>query len=114
MRLDPINLYDYEARAQQVLPHHIWDFIAGGAMDEITMRRNRSAFEKLTLRPRFLREISPRDLTTTVLGTEISMPNMMVPAAINIIAHPVGEVATDREGSPRRPRSRECGTPLPR
>ena len=55
MRLDPINLYDYEARAKQVLPHNTWDFIDAGAMDEFTTRRNRSAFEALTLRPRFLR-----------------------------------------------------------
>lgn len=30
MRLDPINLFDFEARAKQVLPQHIWDFIEGG------------------------------------------------------------------------------------
>ena len=35
MPIDPINLYDYEARAQQILPPHIWDSIAGGAMDEV-------------------------------------------------------------------------------
>ncbi len=58
MRLDPINLYDYEARAKQVLPHNDWDTIDAGAMDMFTTRRNRTAFEALTLRPRFLRDIS--------------------------------------------------------
>ena len=43
MRVDPINLYDYEARAQQVLLHDYWDFIAGGSKDELTARRNRTA-----------------------------------------------------------------------
>ena len=43
MHVDPINLYEYEARAQQVLPHDYWDFIAGGSKDELTTRRNRTA-----------------------------------------------------------------------
>jgi isopentenyl diphosphate isomerase/L-lactate dehydrogenase-like FMN-dependent dehydrogenase len=52
MRLEPINLYDYEARAKPVLPHNVWDFIDAGAMDEANTLRNRTAFEALTLRPR--------------------------------------------------------------
>ena len=42
MSVDPISLYDYETRAQQVLPHDYWDFIAGGSKDEITTQRNRN------------------------------------------------------------------------
>ena len=68
MRLDPINLYDYEARAKQVIPHDDWDTIEAGAMDMFTTRRNRSAFEELALRPRFLRDISERDISTTMLS----------------------------------------------
>jgi isopentenyl diphosphate isomerase/L-lactate dehydrogenase-like FMN-dependent dehydrogenase len=96
MRLDPINLYDYEARAKQVLPHDNWDFIDAGAMDEFTTRRNRTAFEALTLRPRYLRDISHRDISTTVLGEKISMPVMVAPAGSHMLAHPDGELATAR------------------
>lgn len=96
MRLEPINLYDYEARAKQALPHDAWDFIDGGAMDEFTTRRNRTAFEALTLRPRYLRDISHRDISTTVLGEEISLPVMIAPAGSHMLAHPDGEVATAR------------------
>ena len=96
MRLDPINLYDYEARAKQVLPHNTWDFIDAGAMDETTTRRNRTAFEALTLRPRYLRDVSERSISTTVLGTEISLPVMLSPAGSHGLAHPDGEVATAR------------------
>ena len=96
MRLDPINLYDYEARAKQALPHNNWEFIEAGAMDEITTRRNRSAYEEITLRPRFLRDISDRQLSTTVLGTEISFPVMISPAGGHMNAHPEGELATAR------------------
>ncbi len=94
MRLDPINLYDYEARAKQVLPHNVWDFVDAGAMDETTTRRNRSAFEQLTLRPRFLRDIDHRDISTTVLGQEISLPVMISPAGMHGVVHPDAEVAT--------------------
>ena len=94
MRLDPINLYDYEARAKEVLPHNMWDFIDAGAMDEVTTRRNRAAFEDLMLRPRFMRDISHRDISTTVLGEQISLPVMICPAGSHMSAHPEGEVAT--------------------
>ena len=96
MRLDPINLYDYEARAKQVLPHNAWDFIDAGSMDMFTTRRNRTAFEDLTLRPRFLRDIGEIDISTTVLGEEISLPVMIAPAGSHMVAHPEGELATAR------------------
>ena len=51
MANDPINLYDFEARAALALPHDNWDFIDAGAMDELTTKRNRSAFDQLTIRP---------------------------------------------------------------
>ena len=82
MANDPFNLYEYEEIAKLKLPHNDWDTIDSGAMDMFTTRRNRSALEQLTLRPRFLRDISQRTISTTVLGTEISMPVMLArPAA---------------------------------
>ena len=69
----PINVADYCARAQRRLPRFIWDTIEGGACDEITLRRNRTAFSDYVLRPRPLVDVSRRDLTTSVLGTKISL-----------------------------------------
>lgn len=96
MRMDPINLYEYEARARQALPHNYWEFIEAGAMDEFTTARNRSAFEALTLRPRLARDITERKIATTVLGADISFPVMISPAEGHTIAHPEGERATAR------------------
>ncbi len=96
MRLDPINLFDFEARAKQALPHHIWDFIEAGAFDEITTRRNRTALNAVALRPRFLVDVSDRDLSTTILGQKVSFPVMLAPAGNHGIAHPDGELATAR------------------
>jgi len=96
MSNDPINLYDYEERAKLTLPHNDWDTIDAGAMDMFTTRRNRTAFEALTLRPRFLRTVEERNLSTTVLGEKISMPVVIAPAGSHMRAHPEGEVATAR------------------
>ena len=92
----PFSVNDYEARAKLALPHDHWEFIEAGAMDESTTRRNRSAFEAIKLRPRFLRDVDNRKLSTTVLGTEISFPVMVSPAGGHKLAHPDGELATAR------------------
>ena len=96
MRQDPINLLDFEARARQALPPHIWDFIEAGAFDEITTKRNRDALSAIALRPRYLVDVQNRDLSTTVLGQNISFPVMTAPAGNQGIAHPEGELATAR------------------
>ncbi len=95
MRLQPINLYDYRDRARQFLPPPLWDYIdSGGVVDESTVRRNRAALDQLTLRPRFLRDISQRDLSTTVLGAPVSLPVFLSPAGMHMNVHPEGELAT--------------------
>ena len=96
MRLEPINLFDFEARAREVLPRNIWDFIDAGAFDEITARRNRAALDAVSLRPRFLVDVENRDLSTTVLGKAIDFPVMTAPAGVHQLAHSDGELATAR------------------
>ena len=96
MRLEPINLYDYETRAKEVLPPPLWDYIDGGVLDDSTVRRNRVALDELTLRPRFLRDISQRDISTTVLGEPVSLPVLISPAGMHMNVHPEGELATAR------------------
>ena len=63
MRMGPVNLYDYEDRAKQVLPSPVWDFIDAGAMDEITTRRNRHRLR----RPHPPPPLSPGHLPTFTL-----------------------------------------------
>lgn len=96
MANDPINLYDYEARAKLAMPHDNWDFVDAGAMDEITTKRNRTAFDQLSIRPRFMRSVEERKIATTMLGQDISMPVFVCPAGSHGIAHPDAEVATAR------------------
>lgn len=96
MTSTPINIFEYETLAKKILPVAEYDFIAGGATDEITLRRTRAAFESIMLRPRMLVDISQPDLSTTVLGHPISFPVLADPAGNHGRAHPDGELATVR------------------
>jgi 4-hydroxymandelate oxidase len=99
----PINLFEFEAAAKERLPKEEYDYIAGGATDEISVDRNRRAFESWALRPRVLRDVSTLDLSTTVLGTRVSLPVLIAPCGGHKKAHPNGELATYRAAA-------ACGT----
>jgi 4-hydroxymandelate oxidase len=92
----PINLFDYEALAQQYMTPVIWDYFQGGSGDEITLRNNRSAFERIRLRPRVLIDISDVQVQTSVLGVPIQMPIVVAPMSAHMLVHPEGELATAR------------------
>ncbi|HEY6409700.1 MAG TPA: alpha-hydroxy-acid oxidizing protein, partial [Ktedonobacteraceae bacterium] len=92
--MQPINLSDYETQAQTLIEPGAWDYIQGGSEDEVTLRANRAAFERIRLRPRMLVNGDTCDLRTTVLGTPVSMPILVAPAAYQCLAHPEGECAT--------------------
>jgi isopentenyl diphosphate isomerase/L-lactate dehydrogenase-like FMN-dependent dehydrogenase len=96
---EPINLLEYEPLARAKLPKWGFDYIAGGAEDEVTMRENRAAFERIQLRPRMLVDVSSIDASTTVLGTRVAFPVLLAPAGTQGVAHPDGELATARAAS---------------
>ncbi|HUS17652.1 MAG TPA: alpha-hydroxy acid oxidase [Chloroflexia bacterium] len=91
-----LNLDEYEAAAREVLSQMAFDYIAGGADDEVTIRENRAAFARLRLRPRVLAGVGTRDLQVTVLGQPIAFPVMVAPVAFHQLATPEGECATAR------------------
>lgn len=91
-----VNLHDYEALAQQRMTPVIWDFFQGGSDDEVTLRNNRSAFERIRLRPRVLIDVSNVQTQTSVLGIPVSMPIMVAPMAAHALVHSEGELATAR------------------
>ena len=92
----PVNLYDIEALAQPNLSPGTADYFAGGAEDEVSLRANREAYERIWLRPRYLVDVSRIDPATTVLGTPISFPAIIAPTGFQQLAHPEGEVAMAR------------------
>lgn len=92
----PINVWDYERLAEEKLDANAHAYFAGGAGDEVTLRENVAAFERRKLRPRVLVDVRSVSTATTVLGTEIALPVLIAPLALQRMAHPDGEVATSR------------------
>src|SRR3989304_9291229 len=90
MAREPVNLFDYETLAAERLSTMALDYFRGGAGDEITLRENRAAYERLRLLPRVLVDVSQRDLRTTVLGTPIAFPVVVAPTAFQRLAPPGG------------------------
>ncbi len=91
-----VTVDDYEPVAREALPPDVYDFYAGGAGDEWTLRENRRAFERWAIRPRVLTGRYPPDPSTEVLGTRVSFPVLVAPWAYQGLAHPDGDVATAR------------------
>jgi len=92
----PVNVRDYERLAEGALEAGPLGYFAGGADDEVTLRENVAAFERLRLRPRMLVDVSGVSTATSVLGTDVSMPLLVAPTAIQKMCHPDGEPATAR------------------
>jgi hypothetical protein len=67
----PLNVFDYEQMARQLLPPATWDYLSAGADDEVTLSRNRTAFEQIVLRPNLLVDVSRIDTSTIILGQRI-------------------------------------------
>ena len=62
------SIEDLRRMAQRRLPRGVFDFFDGGAEDEVTLRDNRAAFERVRLKPRVLVDVQSPDLTTQILG----------------------------------------------
>lgn len=90
------NLDEFEVLAKQKLSPEIYDYYAGGANDEVTLRENRSDYNSIKLCPRVLANVGSRDLSTTVLGQELSSPIMISPMGFQGAATADGELATVR------------------
>ena len=101
-RLDRLfNIDDVEAEALKRLPHPIYDLVAGGAADEVTLRANRDALEALMLRPRVLVHSGQRDLSTSVLGQRVELPVLLAPVGFQRMLHRDAELATARAAAAR-------------
>jgi 4-hydroxymandelate oxidase len=94
-----VSLFDFEAEARRRMPHMEWEYVNGAAADEITMRWNREAFDRLRLNPRVLNDVSKLDTRVTLFGQELPFPILLAPTALHRLAHPQGEIATARGAS---------------
>ena len=88
-----LNVDDARSRAKRRLPRVAFDFIDGGSDDEVTLRENRRAFERVALRPRQLVSVAERTLGVTVAGQQIDMPVILSPTGMSRIAGGGGDLA---------------------
>ena len=92
----PVLARDLEERARESLTQEAFGYVAGGAGSELTMAANLRAFERWEIVPRMLRDVSERNLATSVLGTEMAAPVLLAPIGVQSIVHPEGELAVGR------------------
>src|SRR3954462_5904299 len=77
-------------------------YVAGSAGTESTARANRAAFDRWKIVPRFLRDVSSRDLSTTVLGRPFPAPIGLAPVGVQGIVHEEAELAVARAAASLR------------
>lgn len=78
-----VNVEDYRAAARRRLPRFVFDYLDGGAEDEIALRRNRAAFDDTVLTPRVLNPVGQRDQSVDWLGTTLPTPIVIAPTGLN-------------------------------
>ena len=90
------NVEDLRRMARRRLPAGVFDYIDGGAEDEVALAGNVAAFRATTFRPRVLRGLGDLDPSTTLLGRPLAFPLVLAPTGFTRIADPAGELAVVR------------------
>ncbi len=104
IELDPVarrlagaaSVEDLRRVAKRRLPGGVFDYIDGGAEDELALSRNSEAYQEIRFNPRVLRDVSKIDTGTTLLGKPIPLPLVLAPTGFTRIADPQGELAVAR------------------
>jgi isopentenyl diphosphate isomerase/L-lactate dehydrogenase-like FMN-dependent dehydrogenase len=92
----PVPNAELEQAAMEAMDPRAANYVGAGAGTEATMRANREAFQRWQIVPRMLRDVSERDLSTTILGTAMPAPLLLAPIGVQKVVHDEGELATAR------------------
>jgi L-lactate dehydrogenase (cytochrome) len=96
-RVDRIHSVDDARRlARRVVPRALFDYVDGGAEDEVTLGANTRAFSEIAFRPRMGAAVDPPRLDTTVLGARLSLPVLLAPGGLIDLLHPDGAIGAAR------------------
>ena len=90
------NIADLRLIARKRLPGGVFDYVDGAAEDEITYRRNETAFHQWEFVPSVLRDVGSIDTSTTLLGTRLPYPLICAPTGFTRIVEPEGELSVAR------------------
>jgi 4-hydroxymandelate oxidase len=91
-----LALPDFEPAAKQVLPHPVYEYIASGAGNEITLVDNERAYDRIRIWPRVLNDVRSVDTSISLFERRLGSPIILAPAAYQKTMHPLGELATAR------------------
>jgi L-lactate dehydrogenase (cytochrome) len=91
-----INIEDLRRLARKRLPRVVFDFLDGGAENEMTLAANCAAFDNFSFRPRHAVALPQCDLHTKVLGFDVSFPALLAPVGCARVMHPEGEIGAAR------------------
>ncbi len=94
--MNAINIDDLRSLARRRLPRLVFEFIDGGAQDEITLRANRDDFSALRLIPRVLTNIEQRDQSLVMFGRRYSAPLILAPTGLAGLVARRGELQAVR------------------
>lgn len=91
-----VGIDDYRRAARRKLPAMIYDYLEGGALDELTAQANRTSLDALLMRQRNFVDLTGLSTATTVLGDRVSLPLLVSPMGMLTIFHPGSDVAVAR------------------
>jgi (S)-mandelate dehydrogenase len=97
MRL--LNVEEYRKEARRRLPRFVFDYLDGGAEDEIALKANRSAFEAIKMTPRLLNDVSVRDQSVDWFGQRLPMPIVIAPTGLNGLYRRDGDILLAKAAS---------------
>jgi len=92
----PVPMDLLEQKAREILAPRAYDYVAGGAGGEDTMRANREAFYRRRIVPRMLRDVAKRDLSVELFGRRLPAPVLLGPVGVQEIVHKDADVASAR------------------
>jgi 4-hydroxymandelate oxidase len=91
-----LALHEFEPEARRRLPLAVYEYVAGGAAEEHSIRANEESYQRIFLRPRALRSEGPVDLGQEMFGRPLPAPVLLAPAAYQRLMHPDGELGSVR------------------
>lgn len=98
------NVADLRELAKRRVPRAFFEYADRGSYDEVTLRANRAAFERIALRQRVMGNVDNRSLATDIVGQPVSMPLAIAPTGLTGLQHGAGEIlgarAADKAGIP--------------
>jgi L-lactate dehydrogenase (cytochrome) len=91
-----VTVADLRARARRRVPRAVFDYLDGGAEDEISLRESCRVYQDVTFRPRHAVACANCDLHVRVLGLDLALPFLLAPIGYSRLMHPRGEVGASR------------------